>query len=320
MKKPLFLLLVFVLSMLTSACSSMAYAVVTPENPRPFPDVNPNGPPTPTFFQPLPPTATFTPTLTPTPTATATLTPTPTDTPLPSPTPTWVKVKAGAVVAPILLYHHIDDVDPPNRYTISVKVFKKQMKMLYDWGYTTLTISQLVEVLVNGGRLPPRPVVITFDDGNEDVYANAFPIMQDFNFVGVFYIVSNRLESPGFVNVKQLTEMTKAGWEIGSHSMSHFNLINDHSFVRSEVLQSRLDLEDALGVPVKTFAYPYGLTDPYVTEKTQDYGYRAAVGLGTCVEHTWSTLYYLCRREVQSDFDENTFEGLFPWTDKMTNP
>jgi hypothetical protein len=74
-----------------------------------------------------------------------------------------------------------------------------------------------------------------------------------------------------------------------------------------------VNLEKDLGVPVKTFAYPFGLTDEYITNKTQDYGYRAAVGLGVSSEHTWRTLYYLSRIEIQSDFDMDVFISHLPW-------
>jgi peptidoglycan/xylan/chitin deacetylase (PgdA/CDA1 family) len=221
---------------------------------------------------------------------------------------------AGLVIAPILLYHHIGDVGYSNRYYVSPDTFREQMQALHDWGYSTITPSDLVNVLINGGELPSRPVVITFDDGNLDVYQNAFPIMQEMGFVGAFYIVANRLESNGYVNVGQLQEMAAAGWEIGSHGMSHIDLTIDYSVVRLEVLQSRLTLEDAIGVPVKTFAYPFGLADSFVYEKVSEYGYRAGMGLGSSYQHTLGTLFYLSRREVHGDYNLTNFAALLPWS------
>ncbi|MGE5223696.1 MAG: polysaccharide deacetylase family protein [Omnitrophica WOR_2 bacterium] len=317
MKKHALLPIILVLSMLVTACDSLASfqaqarsATSRPTGPTVPLSLAP-GPLTPTFFRPMPPTVTFTPS------ATSTLTPTPTRTPTatppPTPTATWSFIEAGDVTAPILLYHHVSD-ETANRYVVPVQTFKEQMQALDDWGYTTITMTLLVDALVNGARLPPRPIVISFDDGNLDIYENAFPIMQEFHFVGVTYIIANRLEARDYVSAKQLKKMIAAGWEVGSHSSAHSDLTANHNIVRYEVLQSRLDLEEALGVPVKTFAYPYGLMDPYVVQKVQDYGYRAAVGLGVQVEHTWSTLYYLSRREVQSDYNMDTFAALLPWT------
>jgi peptidoglycan/xylan/chitin deacetylase (PgdA/CDA1 family) len=223
---------------------------------------------------------------------------------------------AGHVTAPILLYHHVSDAGNGNRYYVTLDDFRAQMEALRDWGYTTITVSDLVDVLVNGGELPNRPVVITFDDGNVDVYQYAFPIMHEMGFVGTTYIVANRLASNLYVNAEQLQELANDGWEIGSHSMSHPDLTLDYSIVRFEVLQSRLTLEDATGEPINTFAYPYGKTDEFITDKVSEYGYQAAMGLGSSWEHTLGTLFYLSRIEVQGGYSLSTFAAILPWSGK----
>jgi peptidoglycan/xylan/chitin deacetylase (PgdA/CDA1 family) len=259
------------------------------------------------------PTASFTPT--PTNTSTPTNTPLPTDTPVPTQTPELVWNPAGHVIAPILLYHHVSDEYAGSRYYVTTDNFRAQLQALHDWGYTSITISTLVDVLIHGGNLPPRPVVITFDDGNLDIYQNAFPIMHEMGFVGTFYIVANRLHSNGFVNASQLGEMISDGWEIGSHSMSHVDLTLDHSVARFEILQSRLNLEDALGISINTFAYPYGKIDEFVANQTSEYGYQAAMGLGLSWEHTLSSLFYLNRIEIQGDYSIANLKVLLPFSD-----
>jgi peptidoglycan/xylan/chitin deacetylase (PgdA/CDA1 family) len=104
--------------------------------------------------------------------------------------------------------------------------------------------------------------------------------------------------------------MIADGWEVGSHSETHVDLTQNPDVVSHEELQSRLDLEEATGAPVMTFAYPFGLTNDYVTRMAQESGYVAAVGLGTSVRHTWNTLYYLSRREVQGNYILKQFVGL----------
>jgi len=285
----------------------------------------PEATPLATSTMPLPTlawTLTPTPSPEPSPTSTPTQAPSATPTPTPSPTltPTWAYLEAGRVVAPILLYHHIAQNGENNRYFVSPENFRAQMQYLRDLGYTSVTPSYLVSVLMRGGDLPERPVVITFDDGNMDVYENAFPVMQEMGFVGAFYIVANRLEADGFVGVEELTAMINAGWEVGSHSMSHVDLASNHSLARQEILQSRLDLEEALEVPVKIMAYPFGLVDDTVFEKTLDYGYLAGMGLGNFNEHTWGTLYYLARREVHYEYDLAAFGALLPWQSPAGSP
>ena len=265
----------------------------------------------------IPPTYTLTPTYTPSATDTPvpTDTPTPTDTPIPTETPALEWNPAGHVTAPILLYHHVSDEGYGNRYYVTIDDFRAQMEALRDWGYATITPSDLVDVLINGGEIPNRPVIISFDDGNIDVYKNAFPIMHEMGFVGAFYIVANRLQSNGYVNPDQLQELIDGGWEIGSHSMSHVDLTLDYSVVRFEMLQSRLTLQEASGESIDTYAYAYGKTDGFITGKVNDYGYRAAMGLGSSWEHTLGTLLYLSRIEVQGDYNLSTFAVKLPWSD-----
>ena len=319
-------LLVFQLLLISSilvGCSFGAQANIQNTDPQSPPTTTPTPTISATPFQAvtntpivLPPTFTASPTFTPTVTNTPlpTDTPTPTETPIPTDTPEAVFNPGGYAVAPILLYHHISDAGMGNRYYVTPDVFRAQLQALRDWGYTSITISELVNVIINGGDLPARPVVITFDDGNNDIYDYAFPIMQEMGFVGTFYIVGNRLQSRYFVTPDELIEMINAGWEIGDHSMSHIDLTLDHSVIGYEAATSRSVLEDALGVKINTFAYPYGLIDEFVTNKISEYGYQAAMGLGRSWEHSWGTLFYLSRIEIQADYDMATFASLLPWS------
>ncbi len=272
---------------------------------------NPGG-----LFSPPTATPTASPTSTATPlpafTPTTTFTPTPTFTPTLTPTPTWV-YQQGTVTCPILLYHRIEYSEIHSRYYVAPEDFEIQMKALYDWGYTTISISLLAEAIVKGAVLPPRPIVITFDDGNMSVYNNAFPTMQKYGFTGVVYIVGNFLEAKDYMHAGELQGLAAAGWEIGSHSMSHAHLPESHDQLQKEIRQSKLDLEAALGIPVNTFAYPFGEIDAYVVTKTVNFGYDAAVGLGSSWVHDSTSLYYLSRIEIENSFDMQTFASILPW-------
>lgn len=262
----------------------------------------------------------------PTLTSTATLTPTVTltVTPNPTPTPTWALQGPGKVVSPILLYHHIGTASSPaaSSYYTSPEDFEAQMKALRDWGYTSITISQLVEAIMNSALLPNHPVVITFDDGNLNVYTNAFPIMRKYGFTGVMYIIANKLHADGYMGIDQIKEMAAAGWEVGSHSMTHAHLREAHDRLNFEIAQSRINLQEALGVPVRSFAYPYGEMDEVVGKQVQSYGYTSAVGLGTLWNQSLYNLYYLSRREVSNGVDLQVFASYLPWpgAENLTPP
>ena len=119
------------------------------------------------------PTETSTPSQSPSPTLTSTPTePPPTSTPTLTPTPTWVFHEAGQLTVPILLYHHVNGHTNSDRYQVSIEDFEAQMKTLFDLGYKTIPVSEFLDVLLSGGELPPKSVIITFDDGNRKLSGN----------------------------------------------------------------------------------------------------------------------------------------------------
>jgi peptidoglycan/xylan/chitin deacetylase (PgdA/CDA1 family) len=266
----------------------------------------PTGTPAPTLtVTPLPPTATAT--------VTQTFTPAATFTPQPTPTTTRVAQGPGLVTIPILLYHHIQSTDYLSRYRVPPERFEQQMKLLYDWGYETITTEMLVKAITEGADLPPRPFLITFDDGDVDVYENAFPIMEKYGFKGVFYLVSNYLGQPNYINVDQVKEMAAAGWEIGSHSMNHLELPLYPERQRAEVVESKQQLEKTLGVSVQTFAYPFGKATSGTIDYVHFAKYIAGMGLGYTAEQGKGNLFFLQRWEVQSTFDMRAFTAYLPW-------
>jgi peptidoglycan/xylan/chitin deacetylase (PgdA/CDA1 family) len=195
--------------------------------------------------------------------------------------------------------------------------FKVQMEALRDWGYTPIPVSLLVQAITSGAALPPRPIVITFDDGDQNVYTDAFPVMRELGFPGVIYIISNTVNGQDHLTSDEILEMVAAGWEVGDHSLTHINLADNHGQVWVEASQSRLNLQDILGIPVNTFAYPYGAADTFVMEKVTQYGYQAAVGLGTSSLQGPDNLFYLSRIEVKYGTTLDQFAALLPWSDPV---
>lgn len=230
-----------------------------------------------------------------------------------TPTVQWAEVETGQkVTVPILLYHHISDDGEDIRYYVDPEDFRIQMEMLKKLGYTTITIADLYQVIEQGGQLPNRPLVITFDDGDEDVYLNAYPIMKKLGMVGVFYIVANRLNLPGFVSGDEILELNKNGWEIGCHGMTHIDLKKDAN-LNNEMYQSRLLLEKELGIPIYSFAYPLGSADAFIMKKAMTYGYKNAVGLGEGYVHSGNSIYYLSRMEIRRSTSLENMLSMLPW-------
>ena len=255
---------------------------------------------------------------TPTPSLTSTLSPTSTPSPSLTPTATWAIVGPGLVDIPILLYHHVHPDPPSLNYWVDVDIFEDQMQALSQRGYHTITPTQLRQAILQGLQLPPKTVIITFDDGNQDNYEYAFPIMQKYGFIGAIYIVANRLSADGFLSAEQLQEMAAAGWEIGSHSMTHTDLTDVIAHkIREELLDSRLRLEHEIGVEVRSFAYPFGSFAPELASRVENYGYWTAMGLGKKTLHDKNTIYYLDRLTIYGTMTLGEFEALLDGSTKI---
>lgn len=256
-------------------------------------------------------TVTNTATITPTPTNTATTTATATITP--TPTPEFITVQAGKITVPILLYHHVTS-KLNNRYNIDPVVFEEQMKWLSDNHYTTINVTDVGSLILNGGQIPMRPVVITFDDGNLDVYQDAYPILKKYGFVATFYIVDRYMNGKDMVTTDQVKELIQAGWEIGSHSEYHTDLTSAGADLETEIRLSKLNMAERLGVTIKSFAYPFGSVNEQVISKTINSGYTSAVGLGEATTHGYYDVFYLSRMEIQSDYSMEKFISMLPWS------
>lgn len=272
------------------------------------------------FAKPLPTTTVA---ATSSPTAAAAMTPTssitPTFTASPSPTPTWVHQGPENVLVPIILYHRIavsptDGVNYKSPYYVKPELFEEEMKLLHNWGYQTIAAETLVKAIKEGAELPPRPILITFDDGHLDNYTTAFPIMQKYGFTGVLYIVGNYLGAENYMNAEQIKEMAAAGWEVGSHSMSHADLPSlEPQRQRYEIVESRNFLEEKLGVRVRTIAYPFGSSNSGVIDYAIFAGYTGGMGLGFTHDQGTGNLYNLQRRDIKGTYDIKQFAAFLPW-------
>jgi peptidoglycan/xylan/chitin deacetylase (PgdA/CDA1 family) len=156
-------------------------------------------------------------------------------------------------------------------------------------------------------------VILTFDDGSETTYTTALPIMQRYKFTGASYIVYNYVGITHHMNIEQIRALYSAGWEIGSHALSHTDLTARPDRQRDEIVQSRHQLESLLGVPVLSFAYPFGAYDSDSLHYVHFAGYIAALGLGNETLQGNKNLFYLYRLDVRGTDDIKTFASRLPW-------
>ena len=254
----------------------------------------------------------------------------PSETPLPtltlSPTltlePQWYLQGPGPIIVPILLYHHIGySLRGDTTYYVSPDLFDKQLNLLYQWGYRTISVELLVKAIQGGAELPPKPILLTFDDGSETIYENALSLMRRYKFAGVSYIVYNYVGASNYMDADQIRALYAAGWEIGSHSLSHGDLTANPGRQMDEIVESRRRLEALLGIPVLSFAYPFGAYDSDSLHYVHQAGYIAAMGLGNESLQGNKNLFYLYRQAVNGSEDLRTFALHLPWrTDQYDLP
>lgn len=185
---------------------------------------------------------------------------------------------------PILLYHYVEYIKDPGdtiRKSLNIipAVFEEEVKTLKNAGYTFLTPKDLADVLDDKNILPENPVILTFDDGYRDFYTDVFPILKKYKVKAIAYIVPNFLDKPNNMDTWMLKELVKSGLvEIGAHSMNHSYLTElPQKSVEYEVVESKKYLEKILGIPIVSFAYPYGAFDNQTIKIIQDAGFKTAV-------------------------------------------
>ncbi len=270
-----------------------------------------------TPFQPVSVTVTLPGTDTAIPWPTETALPTLTFTP--TPTPQWYLQGPGEVVVPILLYHHIGLSHSDTTYYVSPQAFEQQMELLHQWGYQTISVEMLVRAIQQGAILPPKPIILTFDDGSETTYTDALPILQQYDFTGVSYIVYDYIGVKNYMDADEIRTLYANGWEIGSHSLSHTDLTARSAHQMEEIIESRKRLQALLGVPVMSFAYPFGAYDKDSVAYVHSAGYVAAMGLGNKASQNDKNLFYLSRQAILGMDDLRSFALRLPWREDLDN-
>lgn len=185
---------------------------------------------------------------------------------------------------PILMYHPIQDPIPGSAYAdlfVSEDDFVDQVRWLDQSGFEAVTLQEVVAAWFDGGKLPPKPVVLSFDDGYRSQFANAFPKLYKRGWPGVLDMKAQGSD----LAIESARKMVQAGWEIASHTVSHLDLRTlDPKSLQYELVESKRILERKLDTEVTNFCYPAGFYDRQVIQAVEDAGYDAALstrpGLG----------------------------------------
>lgn len=288
----------------SAACAASNAASPTPR-PPPTVTIPPTASPSPTAAPPSPTSVTATPTATPTAIPSPTASPTPTATPTPVPTPD-VDAANRVVRLPILMYHYIEPW-PVNageirkNLTVQPEDFAVQIRYLHDHGYVTVSLYDLLYALTLGWPLPPKAVVITFDDGYRALMQYAAPVMQPYGYTGTVFVITELMdrEFERYLTWPQAESLYAQGWKIEPHTKTHDELAGQsRDFQLYQMLGSMQTIEAHIGVMPRFFNYPFGKYDGVTLQLDRELGLWGAVTVESGRTHTLASLYTLQRVRI----------------------
>lgn len=204
-------------------------------------------------------------------------------------------VKKKKYEMPVIMYHRVikDESEKGVHGTyVTVEQFEEQMKYLKKKGYETVTFKDLLNNRYKQRFDKDKKwIMLTFDDGYKDNYENAFPILKKYQFKGIIYVLDGieynkwDVDNPGnpekrftLMNQDELLEMQNYGIEFGGHTSTHPRLAElSTEQVKSEIINSKSNIEKIIGKELLSFAYPYGSLNEEVKRIPQEAGYKFAV-------------------------------------------
>ena len=221
---------------------------------------------------------------------------------------------------PILAYHKIDKVIELGVTCISPKTFERQIRFLAESGYQSISPELIFSVIRDGEKFPEKPILITFDDGYENFYHYAYPIMRKYGYTATIFLLAGytggKMANAPIMNYwdvklgrrrfkhltcSQIQYLSEEGFSFGSHGVNHlFLAYHSDANASFEIRTSKSILEDLLQKPINFFAYPYGNYDYRIANLVQKSGYMAAFSLNPSKVIKADNLYFLPRIAIYS--------------------
>lgn len=192
---------------------------------------------------------------------------------------------------PVLMYHSISDGPGPT--CIPKDVFRAQMQAIARSGATVIPLARFAEWRLKNVSVPPRSVVITFDDGFLDFATNAHPILEEFGFPSTVFIPTQAMAAPeGWVGAASparplmdwptVKKLSSRNVDFAPHSRTHADLSElSGEELEKQVAGSREDLHERIGVSARFFAPPYGRVNAEAMSViSRTFDLSVGVGLG----------------------------------------
>ena len=211
---------------------------------------------------------------------------------------------------PVLCYHHIrnfkaGESENMKSYSVTPAAFAAQMKALSDSGYSTILPDQLYEYLVHDGVLPAKPVMLTFDDTDEEQYSIGKTEMNKYGFKGVYFIMTIAINRPRYMSKEQIKNLSDSGHVIAGHTWDH-HMVTKYQGEDWDIqlVKPRKQLEAITGKSITYFAYPFGLWNQAAIPEIKNRDYKLAFILSTKRDST-EPLYTVRRMIVPGQWSTN---------------
>lgn len=219
------------------------------------------------------------------------------------------KIKSIDAAVPIFMYHFVREDTGDYEYPenmVKPETLRKQLQYLKDNGYQTIYKTDI-------GNLEnfTKPVWLTFDDGWEDFYINAFPLFKEFNMKASYYVITDLIGTPGYVKIDQLKEMKESGLiDIQSHTITHPRLATlNKEKIYQELSISKQYLKENLDIDSDVICYPYGSFNNTVLNLSKEIGYKYGLAMDGGVYYTskHKNLYAIPRIYANRSMSLETF-------------
>ena len=227
-------------------------------------------------------------------------------------------------VVPVLMYHKIDENSKESKLSVSPESFKAQMKFLRDNNYNVLSLSKLADLVKSKRPIPYKTVAVTFDDGYENNYTNAFSSLKEYNIPATIFMPVNKIGKKGYLTWSQLKEISFNGIDIGSHTLSECYLpdIKDDDKLWDEISYSRKSLRAKIPGASDFIAYCSGGFNEKIRQMVIDAGYKGACATNPGPYYPDDDIYAIKRVRISRTSD-NLFvfwietSGFYTWIKEM---
>jgi peptidoglycan/xylan/chitin deacetylase (PgdA/CDA1 family) len=222
---------------------------------------------------------------------------------------------SGYQLVPVLVYHNLGP-QARGRLVLAAARFEEQMHYLKREGYHVITLAQFLEFTSLRRQLPPRSVLLAFDDGYKSFRQYAYPVLKALGFTATLFVYTDYVgRGRNALSWADLRELATEGFDIQPHSKSHVDLRRgaDESAehyarrMQAELAQPHALLRQQLGRPSNVLAYPYGYWDDALLEQVRRHGYVAAFTVRRQANPAFAVPLRIGRSQIYSEMSLDDF-------------